>query len=516
MADHTRTADHNRAELLRLYRTKIPKLKKILKESEDMLVQRDNSRQSHDERVQELVLENAKLQERLDVTQKQLTEAESDTCFMLRYNKRLEGELRKMKKHILKSKRAKKVRKEETLSEGSVSTSDGDEQLGEDLTVALPRIRTPVEPRTSGDGDIILTIPSSSRSPVSRRNAPRVKGSGLSVRQLQNEAATLKHDSAGRIASAVVISREKVRLQHASTSRQNILRPTPVAPSGDAQLEQNNANFVHRATIWRYNRFASIHRSFFSSDETLPEHAPEERSYADNVPESPSAGTDRVTDFAVGHVRPYRPTLDEAIYRATWKLQFTMDEANVTADLQGRILKCLYDNSQLPTRLADGNMEYSRVNLGTLLRHAGAEWTGGDIGMRGMSSLESIMNTYRGAGMPSIVRWRLCIGDEDSRHDAIPFGQSSQDEYIQSRGVRCVCSDVPSSGLKRDCESCSERCTDDECRLMRKHMIPFDYLAIVGIIRNLCSCRTLCHSMLSMWRARELQWRHCSHSIIGG
>ncbi|KAL3679188.1 hypothetical protein R1sor_022144 [Riccia sorocarpa] len=113
-----------------------------------------------------------------------------------------------------------------------------------------------------------------------------------------------------------------------------------------------------------------------------------------------------------------------------------MDEANVTADLQGRILKCLYDNSQLPTRLADGNMEYSRVNLGTLLRHAGAEWNGGDIGMRGLSSLESNMNTYRGAGMPSIVRWRLCIGDEDSRHDAIPFGQSSQDEYIQSRGVR--------------------------------------------------------------------------------
>ncbi|KAL3676262.1 hypothetical protein R1sor_026210 [Riccia sorocarpa] len=322
----------------------------MLKESENMLVQRDiNSRQNNDARVQELVLENAKLQERLDATQKQLTEAESDTRFMLRHNKRLESELRKMKKHMQKTKRARKE----------------------------------------------------------------------------------------------------------------------------------------------------------VSDETLPEHDPEERSYADNVPESPSAGTDRVTDFAVGHVRPYRPTLDEAIYRATWKLQFAMDEANVTTDLQGRILKCLYDNSQLPTRLADGNMEYSRVNLGTLLRHAGAEWTGGDIGMRGLSILESIMNTYRGAGMPSIVRWRLYIGDEDSRHDAIPFGQSSQDEYIQSRGVRCVCSDVPSSSLKRDYESCSERCTDDECRLMRKHMIPFDYLAIAGIIRNLCMSRTLSHSMLSMWRARE-------------
>ncbi|KAL3679189.1 hypothetical protein R1sor_022145 [Riccia sorocarpa] len=93
-----------------------------------MLVQRDNSRQSHDERVQELVLENAKLQERLDATQKQLTEAESDTRFMLRHNKRLESELRKMKKHMQKTKRAKKVREEKTHSEGSVSTSDGSDQ----------------------------------------------------------------------------------------------------------------------------------------------------------------------------------------------------------------------------------------------------------------------------------------------------------------------------------------------------------------------------------------------------
>ncbi|KAL3687249.1 hypothetical protein R1sor_013558 [Riccia sorocarpa] len=330
-----------------------------------MLVQRDNSRQSHDERVEELVLENAKLQERLDATQKKLTEAESNTSFMLRHNKRLESELRKMKKHMQKTKRAKKVREEETRSEGSVSTSDGSEQSGEDLAVALPSIRTPVEPRTSGDADIILVEPVSSRSPFSGRYAPRIPEIAVvsSILPLIKSSWILSSVIVPDV--LVVISREKVRLQQASTSRQNILRPTPVAPSGDAQLEQNNANFVHRATIWRYNRFASVHRSFFSSDETLPEHAPEERSYADNVPESPSAGTDRVTDLAVGHVIPYRPTLDEAIYRATWKLQFTMDEANVTADLQGRILKCLYDNSQLPTRLADGNMEYSRVNLGT-------------------------------------------------------------------------------------------------------------------------------------------------------
>ncbi|KAL3683816.1 hypothetical protein R1sor_001838 [Riccia sorocarpa] len=106
----------------------------------------------------------------------------------------------------------------------------------------------------------------------------------------------------------------------------------------------------------------------------------------------------------------------------------------------------------MPTRRPDGILDYSGVSLGTLMRHAGAEWTGGELGLRTLSSLESILNTYRVVGMASVVRWRLCIGVSDTRHAAVPFGESSQDEYIQSRGE---------------------------------------------------NCRTLCEEMLSMWRARD-------------
>ncbi|KAL3697846.1 hypothetical protein R1sor_011922 [Riccia sorocarpa] len=311
----------------------------------------------------------------------------------------------------------------------------------------------------------------------------------------------LKHDSAGTVTSAVVVSREKVRLQQASAPSQIAEVETNDAPNVNRRPTPTNQNFVHRATIWRYNHLASVQRSFFSSQQTLPDLAQDE-GFQDN-PYSPSRAADQCAGDTSPSITAYQPTLDEAIYMATWRLQFLMDEANVTADMQNSILRCLFDSSQMPTRRLDGILDYSGVSLGTLMRHAGAEWTGGELGLRTLSSLESILNTYRGVGMASVVRWRLCIGVSDTRHAAVPFGESSQDEYIQSRGEKCVCSNTPSSGMKRDCDSCSERCTVEECRLMRKAMIPFDYISMSGLFRNLCSCRTICEEMLSMWRARD-------------
>ncbi|KAL3695715.1 hypothetical protein R1sor_009791 [Riccia sorocarpa] len=295
-----------------------------------------------------------------------------------------------------------------------------------------------------------------------RRVYPELGYQFVSYRTKQRH---LKHDSAGTVASAVVVSREKVRLQQAA--------------SQIARVETNDA------------------------PNTLPDlDLAQDQGFQDNL-YSPSRAADRCAGDTSPPITTYQPTLDEAIYRATWRLQFLMHEANVTADTQNSILRCLFDSSQLPTRRSDGILDYSGVSLGTLMRHAGAEWTGGELGMRTLSSLDSILNTYRGVGMASVVRWRLCIGVSDTRHATVPFGESSQDEYIQSRGEKCVCSDTPSSGLKRDCDSCSERCMVEECRLMRKSMIPFDYISMSELFRNLCSCRTLCEEMLSMWCARD-------------
>ncbi|KAL3682742.1 hypothetical protein R1sor_000764 [Riccia sorocarpa] len=331
-----------------------------------------------------------------------------------------------------------------------------------------------------------------------RRVCPELGYQFVSYRTKQRY---LKHDSAGTVASAVVVSREKVRLQQAASQIARV--ETNDAPNVSRRPTPTNQNFVHKATIWRYNHFTSVQRSFFSSQQTLPDlDLAQDQGFQDNLYSS-SRAADRCAGDTSPPITVYQPTLDEAIYRATWRLQFLMDEANVTADTQNSILRCLFDSSQLPTRRSDGILDYSGVSLGTLMWHAGAKWTGGELGMRTLSSLESILNTYCGVGMASVVKWRLCIGVSDTRHAAVPFGESSQDEYIHSREEKCVCLNTPSSGLKRDYDSCSKRCTVEECRLMRKAMIPFDYISMSGLFRNLCNCRTLCEEMLSMWRARD-------------
>ncbi|KAL3700460.1 hypothetical protein R1sor_018482 [Riccia sorocarpa] len=499
--------DESRRDLLRMYRVEIPALRNKLEDTKNKLLEQHRWRQGSDDQIREFIEENKSLRDRLLAAQKQLDETASDFRFVMRHNKCLERQLRKLKTHLQrKTKRARKDRVEETLSDSSVSLSDSDDRADENLAVVLPGIRTPMEPRTSGEADIILADPPGSHRRDDGRYAPRLiervcPELGYQFVSYRTKQRHLKHDSAGTVASAVVVSREKVRLQQASAPSQIAQVETNDGPNVSRRPTPTNQNFVHRATIWRYNHLANVQRSFFSSQQTLPDLAQDE-GFQDN-PYSPSRAADRCAGDTSPPITAYQPTLDEAIYRATWRLQFLMDEANVTADMQNSILRCLFDSSQMPTRRPDGILDYSGVSLGTLMRHAGAEWTGGELGLRTLSSLESILNTYRGVGMASVVRWRLCIGVSDTRHAAVPFGESSQDEYIQSRGEKCVCLNTPSSGLKRDYDSCSERCTVEECCLMRKAMIPFDYISMSGLFRNLCSCRTLCEEMLSMWCARD-------------
>ncbi|KAL3699807.1 hypothetical protein R1sor_017829 [Riccia sorocarpa] len=199
----------------------------------------------------------------------------------------------------------------------------------------------------------------------------------------------------------------------------------------------------------------------------------------------------------------YFPTLDEAVYRETWKLQALLDASNVPATAQDTILKSLFGDS--PEHRTDhlGREDYRGWGLGQLLRHACSDWTGGELGLRVLRSVNSIHDVYKSAGMPKVVRWRLCIGEEGLVHETVAYGPSCQEEYMQSRGNKCSCQNKPSSGLQRDCASCSEKCLHPECKQMRKKMIPFDYISVSDIIRNLCSSRTYCHNMLEMWRCRS-------------
>ncbi|KAL3682715.1 hypothetical protein R1sor_000737 [Riccia sorocarpa] len=197
----------------------------------------------------------------------------------------------------------------------------------------------------------------------------------------------------------------------------------------------------------------------------------------------------------------YTPTLDEAIYRSTWKFQALLDKNNVSIELQESILAILF-GPDAPRMLPDGRMDYRDMSLGSLLRYAGREWRGGELRLRGLCSLNAISRLYRDQGMPTVERWRFCLGEGDTAHAPLTYGTSKQDDYTKS-GLKCNCAHRPSTGLQRECEICTERCAVTSCRLQRKNMESFDYIPIGSMLRLICRSRTYCHSMLSMWRAKH-------------
>ncbi|KAL3683154.1 hypothetical protein R1sor_001176 [Riccia sorocarpa] len=200
---------------------------------------------------------------------------------------------------------------------------------------------------------------------------------------------------------------------------------------------------------------------------------------------------------------PYNPTMDEAIFRAVWRLQGVLDSHNCSVDLQNNILTALFGQHSKPSTVADEEIDYTSLCLGTLLRLAGKEWNGGAIGLSGLRSLEAIRKCYLAAGMPHVQRWRLCTGKGAPEfHEPLVHEPSSQDDY-NGTGEKCKCSPRPTSGLQRDCDQCSERCTDEQCLLVRKKMMPFDHLPLGSMIKLICRSRSFCHEMLTMWRSRS-------------
>lgn len=195
----------------------------------------------------------------------------------------------------------------------------------------------------------------------------------------------------------------------------------------------------------------------------------------------------------------YLPSIDEAIYRKTWKMQAILDRANVPLSVQEEILRTIYGESEKEVREGSDPMNFT---LGALLRCVGSEWTGGELGLRGLCSFHTITKHYRLAGMPSTQRWRLCFGSPDVTHEPVLYSPSKQDEYVQSAGAKCRCVRNPPSSLQRDCRTCSERCSVGDCKQMRRCMPSFDYICIGEHLKKLCESRTFCHELLQMWRCR--------------
>ncbi|KAL3692486.1 hypothetical protein R1sor_006137 [Riccia sorocarpa] len=262
---------------------------------------------------------------------------------------------------------------------------------------------------------------------------------------------------------------------------------------------------VSRSTSYRDARAVAgaVNRSFNFRMEYDSYHTDDRVPTDEQFPADNTGGHARAP---ASPIRPYNPILDEVIYRSTWKCQALLDTNNVSIDLQETILTILF-SSDVPDMVENRQPDYRGMNLGSLLRYAGRDWREGELGLRGLCTLNGISRLYRNQGMPTVSRWKLCLGEGDSAHEPRAYAASRQDNYTTT-GLKCNCNNRPSSGLQRDCDLCTERCEFTPCLLPRKQMESFDYIPIGAMVRMICMSQSFCHSMLAMWRAKHKWFRH--------
>ncbi|KAL3698426.1 hypothetical protein R1sor_012502 [Riccia sorocarpa] len=233
-------------------------------------------------------------------------------------------------------------------------------------------------------------------------------------------------DRRSELASEVALSRERLRRRSARIVEQAPIAPLPSDIIGHTIVRPASENRTKvdgrvvsgcRTTIWKYTKMATVMSSLTGLQQNPYSDAEEEICEAgDQSGAQVEANLPNVTLPSQVHVsstlNQYFPTLDEAVYRETWKLQALLDASNVPATTQDTILKSLFGDSPEPRTDQLGREDYRGWGLGQLLRHAGSDWTGGELGLRVLRSVSSIHDVYKSAGMPKVVRWRLCIGEE--------------------------------------------------------------------------------------------------------
>ncbi|KAL3690068.1 hypothetical protein R1sor_016377 [Riccia sorocarpa] len=233
-------------------------------------------------------------------------------------------------------------------------------------------------------------------------------------------------DRRNELASEIALSRERLRRRSARIAEQAPIAPLPSDIIGHTIVRPVSENRTEvdgrvvsgcRTTIWKYTKMATVMSSLTGLQQNPYLDAEEEiGETGDQSGAQVEANLLNATLPSQVHVsstlNQYFPTLDEAVYRETWKLQALLDASNVHATAQDTVLKSLFGDS--PEHRIDhlGREDYRGWGLGQLLRHAGSDWTGGELGLRVLRSVNSIHDVYKSAGMPKVVRWRLCIGEE--------------------------------------------------------------------------------------------------------
>ncbi|KAL3693279.1 hypothetical protein R1sor_006930 [Riccia sorocarpa] len=129
---------------LRMKMEEISALRKRLEEVEAQFLQQKVWRENADVNNHELLEENSKLQAKILETEKLAAEAADDFRYVMRHNKFLEGELRKLETLWHTLKRGRNETGSEKPSGSTESESDGDIRfLSEVRAIAVSGIRTP-------------------------------------------------------------------------------------------------------------------------------------------------------------------------------------------------------------------------------------------------------------------------------------------------------------------------------------------------------------------------------------
>ncbi|KAL3686380.1 hypothetical protein R1sor_008954 [Riccia sorocarpa] len=469
-------------------------LRKRLEEVEAQFLQQKFWRENADVKVHELLEENSKLRAKLQVLEEVAAEAIDDFQYILRHNKFLDAELRKLKTQMHTRKRGRNKTVSDRPSDSIESKSDVRALAG--------------GPETNKVGVyVVLHFVAYMRSRANPELGYRYVAASTKRRHAEM-------DRKGKLASNARIKRSMTYMEMASVAlpstynsrNSNIGHRNGESSHFDQQsCPRSTGPEVSRSTSYRDARVVAgaVNRSFnfrmeydsYQTDDCVPT---DEQFPADNT-----GGHARAP---ASPILPYNPTLDEVIYRSTWKFQALLDMNNVSIDMQETILTILF-SSDVPDMVENRQPDYRGMNMGSLLRYAGRDWRGGELGLRGLCTLNGISRLYRNQGMPTVSRWKLCLGEGDSAHELRAYATSRQDNYT-SMGLKCNCNKWPSSGLQQDCELCTERCEVTPCLLPRKQMESFDYIPIGVMVKMICRSRSFCHSMFAMWRAKHKWFRH--------
>jgi hypothetical protein len=172
--------------------------------------------------------------------------------------------------------------------------------------------------------------------------------------------------------------------------------------------------------------------------------------------------------------------LESALKTQMVLLQADLDFGKASMSLQEKIFKRVFG--------INTSIRFKSMSIGELFKYASS--TREDVEIP--NSYDQPLKKYEEEGMLKPVTWRICTGSLGTPHTPQLLAPSVEDEYEGPLVVKCPCLNGPR--LRRSCQLCGEKCS--VCKKLRKNILPFYYIPIIGELEQLSRNRTQCHEFL--------------------